>query len=715
MIDLSTPSRTVAGLELAAVRGEPAARYVVPGPPRLRLVDGRPDLQLTRIIDDEGALLRATLELGIDLAVPAEARARARAQLMEEEELDTLELRDLPVVQAELELLYAGPRDHEDGTRSRFVLASYGRSQPNTSPPHAARVAFELGPDDATWLEAAIREGAAPVGVVVRLGVEALRPSRQVMARIRWDQAYTHLSTHQRTGGFVTGEDVLRITEELVEKKVVEITAVQADPDADLDDAALAEVLSWVQRALVEKLCTPVQALSREPAHADLGTVGEIFQVGSAFAVKALTQVETGVADFHFERQVVVRRTLVRQTHLADLLGDHDPEEHIRELSTGSDFFQRRCFVLRTARPLADSGVEQILGDWSYGNETLGLSLDADAPEARLETWADASPTGRWTLRLRAVLAEDGELVELEPIEGGGLQAVLDLDRLLGRRALRCVVPRFPESALALRLVLTHSRPLEDGHEDELHEAEHVLQPGQDTVEQVFFGVLPGDRIVARPSWFWSDGRLLEAPTVHCTGTLATIPGPTEGGLRVQLMASEDFEGLSQLQLLVSRTTDSRPFPVVLQAPGETKAVALPLPDPFDRRFLVRVTRVWEDGRSPETDTVETDVPVVLLGAHSGARLVVRFKAVGPEPLSLDIAGLQLHLEYVDAANQRVLQGELWIHGLADEPVWNVEIGDPSQRSFRYRVTTLMRSGEEHVGTWTETDRSLVLVTVAAP
>ncbi len=145
-----------------------------------------------------------------------------------------------------------------------------------------------------------------------------------MVARVDWGRAYEQLSSHARRGYLVLVDDLFKLSERLVEDKVIAIDVVQGlaaeDGVAPVEDAT-ATALEWIQRMLIERFCEPVLALDREPARASLGALGELAGVGAAFEVRALAQVERSVATVDLQRPAVVVRTLTVQAHLGDLLG----------------------------------------------------------------------------------------------------------------------------------------------------------------------------------------------------------------------------------------------------------------------------------------------------------------------------------------------------------------------------------------------------------
>ncbi|MEM7152824.1 MAG: hypothetical protein AAF799_08275 [Myxococcota bacterium] len=710
MLDLSHPVRRMAGVDLAQDTSLRDTWYILPAPPSVVRVDGVPQVRLLKIVRD-GELSQGDLHLRVSLAWPSAALEEAKTLLSEEAHREVT-LLPLPVVAAETEVIFAGREPVDDGEISPFEVRRYGQTQPRLDAPHVAALSTTLTADGTRLFDAALREGGAPIGVTYRLQTEALRPGMQLAARVDWGRTYDHFSSHTRTGGFVYTEDVRELVEELVENKVVQITAVTAlGEDGEAGTEALNTALAWVQRQVVERFCTPVMELRREPARVSLGTVGEIFKVGHAHKVKKLTQIEHAVAEMRLDVATVVKRTLLTQTHLADLLGDVNVDEHIEQAEPDHPFFKRFDLRVRTARALSDLGATEFAGEWHYGDRQVPLRLTAEEPEAEVSTWRDESDEAKWALVGQVTFGDEAavhatESVTLPPIEAEGHELTVDLAALLGLHTLEVTTTLDPERVLATRARVQHMRG-----EDVQGERELVFT-SEDRATATFAGVQMGDRFEASWSWLLASGRMLEASPVTVDTRLLRIPRPFAERFTVQLISADDWTDLERLIVHVSKTVDGPGHTVIFDGPGQFRAVALDLPDPSDRSFQYRVQRVWSDGREQEDQFVQTDVPVVLVGGTPIDRLVVDFEPLGSELTTAGIHMVKIELMYIDVANQLRHQGELEIRAIADRPRWDVQLADPTRRNYEYRITTYRQSGEVQVGEWKETAERLVVVPI---
>src|SRR5262245_7255413 len=109
---------------------------------------------------------------------------------------------------------------------------------------------------------------------------------------------------------------------------------------------------------------------------------------------------------------------------------------------------------------------------------------------------------------------------------------------------------------------------------------------------------------------------------------------------------------------------------------------------------------------------METDVPVVLVGRTAANLLAVEITPVGPEPSTAGVLLIEVELLYVDAVNQRRAHDTKLVRALVDRPRWDVELADPTQRTYEYRITVHRTSGASDVGLWTKSSDRILVVPV---
>lgn len=718
MLSLDAPIRTIAGVDLAVDDEDPRAFWILPPPPRVALRDGAPQVSLLRLVRD-GQLAGGHLELRVELVHPEAALAAARDELARTLGDDRAALRPVTVIGATAELLFVGRETGADGSVGPLLRRAYGAATPLLDPPHTAAFSALLTPDGVRLVEAALRSGGAPLGIAFRLQVEALRPALRVTAHVDWGRVYDHFSSAAKEGWLLSVDDVQQLVEKLVEQRAVRIDVVQAVvPDGAAESATpdLAPALAWVEREIVERCCEPVLPLSREPARASLGTVGELFGVGSSFAMKNLTQIERSTADLVLDRSCVVVRTLGASAHLADLLGASPPDEHIADASDTSPFFARASLHVTTARPLAATFTREVVARFRYGATEVPMQLTSDAPEGNAETWADQSPDRTWTLALEATLADDapvdpGAQIALPELAGEGRELTLDLERLLGLRAID-VWSAADERVAAARVSIRRLR----GDEPAGDPIEVTLTAAAPRVTAWLRGVDAGDRLEATTRYLLTDGRILDLAAVPVATRILRLPPPFPGSMTVQIWSDDDWSELAGMVIALQKREGQPVVTVRLDHAGASAAVSLDLPDPLDRAYRYRVARQLKDDSVEEDAWRPSDHATLLVGRVAADKLVVDVTPLGLELSEAGINTVEVELRYVDVPNRLREVTTAILRARADRFHWEVALQDPAARSYDYQITIHRSSGRSEVQPWvTATDRILPVAIIKAP
>jgi hypothetical protein len=402
------------------------------------------------------------------------------------------------------------------------------------------------------------------------------------------------------------------------------------------------------------------------------------------------------------------------QSHLADLLGGAPADGHIADADPAHPFFERMTLQVRTARPLADAHASEVVLQFGYGTTSSAERLTPAAPIARFDTWANAAADRTWTLQPELTFAGDapfdpGQRALLPPLRGQGRELTLDLDRLLGLRRIEVRVTADP-AVLISTATLTRLRPGEAALEREIQ-----LAAGSPPQTVWFRDARPGDRIEVAAKYLLTDGRQVSVPVQVVETNVVRLPPPFPGTMTVQLIADDDWTGLDRVVVAVQKTAAASADTYMFTTAGAIQDVSLEMPDPADRRFRYRVTRLFTSGREESDDWIETDVPFVLAGRIAANKLVVDVSSVGPELPMAGVALIEVELSYIDAANQVRDIKTAVLRALVDTFHWDVSIKDPGRRHYEYRVTVHRTNGTKTVGAWTRgTSRLLVIPVTAA-
>ncbi|MFI5099122.1 MAG: hypothetical protein ACHQE5_01185 [Actinomycetes bacterium] len=715
MLDLGVATRIVAGVTLAGDDQDPFAFHVLPPPPRVASADGTPQLTLLRFVDQgqlKGGHLQLQTELSYSDAQLEPVRQQLALGLTNDRDRARISLHPVTVTGGSAELVFVGQETQPDGGVTALLQRSYGTATPNFDPPYATAFSVLLTPEGVSLVEAALRTGGAPVGVIYRLQVEGLRPALRILAHVDWGRVYDQLSSDFRQGFLFFTEDVQKVSEKLVESKAVSIRVVQGLVDPAGAPADLAPALAWIEREVVERFCQAVTPLSREPARVSLGDVSEILGVGSGYVLKQLDQPDRDAIDLDFQRQAVVARTLTCQAHLADLLQGASPDQHIADAAPDHPFFAKMWLHVRTARPLAETFVREVIAHFSYGTTDTPLQLTPPAPEGRAGTWADQSPTRTWSLPLDVTFADDspvdpGVQVHLDGPSGQTRELTLDLESLLGLRRID-VAGSADARVSGTRVDVAQYR----GQDAQGDPRGLMLLPGQPPAPAFFRDVRPGDRIVATVKYLLQDGRIVELAPLTVDTRALRLPPPFPGAMTVQVFADDDWSDLRQVVVVLQKSPDLAAGTFVIDKPGTALVVDVDMPDPADRSYRYKVTRIRASGVTEEDDWVQSDASALFVGASAG-KLVVDVTPVGVELPVAGISSIEVDLQYVDAEHLvRDVQTAV-IRALADRFHWEVALKDPARRTYDYRVTIDRNTGQRQVGPWTTSSDRILTIPVS--
>jgi len=717
VLDLGVSTRSVAGIDLGRDSDDGLTFYVLPSVPRLLTTGGLPDIQLLRFVHN-GELTGGNLHLGMTLEQPQSVLDQARSALEDELKRSPVTLTPVPVVDATAEIHFVGTETASAGGVSPLLRRPYGRTPASFEAPHVANFSISLTAEGVRLVEAAMRSGGAPVGASYQLRIEGLWPAQRVLARVDWGRVYDHLSSQVREGYLFLDSDIQQISEHLIESRAITIQVIRGvaeEPGDKARDDGTQAALAWVQRELVERFCEPVMPLNREPAHASLGTLGEMFGVGSAYAFKKLTQIERATADVDFQQRRVLSRTISPQAHLADLLGSADPGQHILDAAADHPFFQRMVLGVRTAQSLPSLHLKEAIVQLVYGTEQQALRLTPESPEATFSAWNDAAADHTWNAHAEVAFADDspvepGKRFSLDAVSGQTRELTLDLKKQMGM--VRCVVrPPVDDRVMLGELTISHSRGT-----DQVGETDLALPPKGPEQVVWFRDSRPGDQFRASLKYLLSDGRIITLPPFPVDTEILRLPQAFPGVLTVQVIADDDWSDLDRVTMAIQKNADSAAGTFVFDKPGKMVTVNLDMPDPTDRTFRYRVTRTFSSGVEESDDWNVTDTAVVVVGKVAANRLVVDISPVGPELTQAGIRLIQVELSYVDVENQVREQATMLIAAKADKPKWDIAIKNPQKRSYDYRITAFrLADGAAQAGHWTTTVERILAVPITLP
>ena len=711
MLDLAGSTRSVAGVTVAPDTDDPGRLLVLPADPRIEVTAAGPDLQLLRFTSD-GALTGGYLRMGVTLGVDDSALAAA-ANALSSEAGSPVALSPLPVLGGSAELVFFGRQNPQPGVTSPVVRAAYGTAVLRFNAPHRAAFAVSLTADGVRLVEAGLRGGALPVGVTCRYAVEGLWPAARVLARVSWSAVYDYFSSTYQLGVLLFREQVEDLMQRLQQEGAVSVTAIQSDAagtDPSTTAAAVAAALDFVQTSLLDRLCQPALPFGTDAA----GTVGDSSKqltLGSAYRVTALRTAQSETDQLDFSQGRVQTRTLTAQATLSDLIGATDPDTVVVDAGVDNPFFTRFHLDVGTARPPADIGLGAVLLDVRYGSADGPIRLTADQPTGSFDCYADASPDRSYLLTTRVQFAVDSPLdpgaeVELPALKDTARQVTLDLEAALGLVRLDVEGPA-DERVVASAVTVSHRRD-----DTGLASRDLALTAARRTGTALFRGHLDGDQLVVGGVHQLADGRQVPIPDTPVATSIYRLPNPYAGSFTVLVTTDTTWTDLTQVVVALAKDEASIPVTLSFAAPG-SQAVALDQPDPSDRSYRFKVTRV-SAGVTTTDDWATGDAPILSVGEVRSGDLVVDITPVGPELTTAGLRTITVDLVYVDVVHQVRDTHTVVIGAKADTFRWDVHLADPTLRGYQYRITRQLLTGEVRTGPWLDAQDSQLPIPVTA-
>jgi hypothetical protein len=268
------------------------------------------------------------------------------------------------------------------------------------------------------------------------------------------------------------------------------------------------------------------------------------------------------------------------------------------------------------------------------------------------------------------------------------------------------------DRVLGTRAVLQHKRGADDiGDPNEIDFAPDVRSQ-----LAWFRDFRPGDTIQPHVEYMLKkDNALIALDPPPFDTHVYLLPPPFPGSMTVQLMASPDWDGIDHVVVSIQKSADQPTGTFTFSKPDDAYSVSLDLPDPLDRSFRVRMATWFTDGTQREDDDWKSVDRPLVTAPWLLPKLVVDVTAVGPELPQAGVLAIEVELRYIDAKNLVRKIDTAIIRALADKYHWEVDLKDPSLRSYDYQVTIDRGGNGREVKDWvTTTERNLIIPVVKA-
>lgn len=273
MLYLDQPIGKIRGLMVYRDHENPNMFYYVPERPRLaRSEGGVPEfvfLKYKRDITDNpdfneeegdslgGGFLSFTVDIGVDDAVLNSVKGELRRFAEDEVQLAPIQFRKGAVrlsIMKDASEEEEAPSNVQAGTT--FFEEVYGATMPSLFGDNRATFSVVLNQEGATLIEAGLRTGISPIGVIYRLEFLGMRPSFDVKITAEYRRIYNHLETEFGARGQIQAvslaADISAAFQKLRDDGVIKVEVTHFTDDDDLRRQA-EEAFNWFKTELLKE------------------------------------------------------------------------------------------------------------------------------------------------------------------------------------------------------------------------------------------------------------------------------------------------------------------------------------------------------------------------------------------------------------------------------------------------------------------------------
>jgi hypothetical protein len=613
------------------------------------------------------------------------------------------------------------PPPGEDTPDSEWVSFIESSGMPSLYGENRAIFSVELTAKGARFVLGSF-DGFIPAGVVYELDYVAMQRAYSVKVEADWHFVYNYIRDYEQDRFFFWNDEVEKITEKLVEDKVIKITASIEGIGEEGMAGEYAEVRKQLTQFIYEKFfepkINPKALLDKDTAGDIVGLLSGLrdgglpMQWGGSKRELSVEQTRSFEADFTAYR--AVERKIAPQAHLSMFWEDLNvARDQVITVVDDRDALWRivELQLIPVAR-FAEDAIQHIVVEIVYGEliddeaaddaRVFTVLLDAAKPIGSIRDWYDpAVGVGfhyRYTVAF-GIKAAVGDAVLLtsdwKRSNGGDVTinpAELYEERShLFQRSQLLNTDMFPEVLVRLR----YTDPLTGWTYDRaaMLDASHTSWAADFRVRK---GAPPGAEF--------------EAQFPRLGGTIATEWAPA-GNL---IMLDDPRENIARIKLMVTDRADFEQAIVSLEhhepAHGIFEAETIIIPK--DR---VNDDHGWQFARSPgsparyranyvllkstgavlDTGWVETDSPVLMIGDMFARKWEVRPELIGPSLSASGIEKVTVEMRYDDDENDYHVEKKIVFSAVGQGEAMVLNLRNPSLRDYSYTVAYAMTNGFE--------------------
>lgn len=652
-----------------------------------------------------------------------------------------------------------------------FVEHLLGEVMPDLAGSNRATFSAMLKEDGARLVESLLDvDGTNPLGVRYELGYDGLRPALAVKLTADYSRMYKEMSFGFEFGVAYQGVGV-RAAVETATKRLVESGAIQVEVLHFTDDADLKsrvdQALRWFQDKILEDF---FQSSLQPPAHQDMlskaietakalgaaslqdamadqglasqlarnlglsndalghlasqgtgtgaagGAADSTFALKLQFTFRDIRQEELKTVTLDWSEARAERRTAAPQ----GLLSNFGSRPHIIEAEDSGTFWDRLKVNVRPLGQFSDLGVERLVVQMAYPDETVARESQAftfepgEADPKLYSVWTDGR-VPNYRTRTEVHFRDNGPWPG-EPVFTGAwhtsqsselavhpLSEVQKMEVELARGSLN--FEEVPLVQLDLRL---DGNPIATRRLTAEQPSTVFRYRPKPTTDQSLM-------LELRPTWFLKAGGKVEGEWAPVEGTMAFIGGPWRGERAVSVfpLLPENFiEAVVTLTMTEKDHTQS--VDIRFEA-GERRVKKVKLPTLSDEppSLRVDVLVIRGDGSAFVGTPYETTAPAIVVSDREGDHRQLSIKLLaGPRLFDHGLIAVQVQL--LDQSEEEI-DTVLFTESQRKPAVLLAPVGKDGSKTVRYRVIRYSSNGAASTGPVLATDDSELLIPAVAP
>jgi hypothetical protein len=712
VLTIEAPYYFIKGITVFRDHLDPDQFYFLPGNPKLAAENGKLDFTLYKyrfdITDNPGSDPTRAKGAGVALfstEIPAENLQALQDEVASQSGRSNARLTPVMFTSASVHALVA----HTDGDNLISDLVET-HPAPIVSPHHAA-FALALTAGGATLMEAAVRGGTSPVGVVYEMSFLALSPAVNAKVRMQYDRVYDDFSVSLGfTYYYISAKLDLEI-ESLIERDLIHIEIVSFTDAAD-EERQRQMVMNLISARIKQDFFhsgLPPQQDDSAPAGPLgqlLGSSGSNKKVSSTsalFVLKARYDLQTELKQFNlvYDGRAAIALTHTSSGFLSTIVKD-GPPPNIQEIDLHDPFFATLDVQLHSVIDFATLT--------ELKAATLNLSF-GDRRTSYVFTSATAGP-----FRFAAPLAGPGQDqyqydVDYDFDTGASSGAArlsvgpfqsrsraLVIDPMIHFRYRRIAFLLGPLDLSQVPQIHVHVRASPGAGKDDLASQEIVLNANsRQQIWRLHLPLTAADfTVLARTDWEDGHGVVHAGDESEITSESVVALGPYRDQLSIQILPAADWTAVSQVVVEV-RYQDGddlidKQFIFTAAQKGAPQRLDIPLLDPAKRQYRWQETIMLLDGTSEAHDWTTADSALLVVGQKKKTAADLQIVWVGQPG---DIFGLRVDIWATDAGgNEQNTSVFLRAPGETQKSA-TLPLAADGQLDYRFEIHRMSAEGDQ--------------------